>query len=118
MVEPKKLLKVTLAALLLALSVVVSFIAQLYAPTILWILSGLAIVYVTISPFIIYKKKIRVIGIWLCSLIICASYLFYSLVGGSLRDFVTYGLTLWGVTWLILFFLSETMASLTARRLH
>jgi hypothetical protein len=118
MVKTKKIIKTALATLFFGLSVFVSFVAQLYAPTILWVLSAFALIYVTVASFIIYRKEIRIIGTCACSLVICASYLFYSVTGGSLRDFAFYGLTLWATTWLILFFLSETIASLVPKRLR
>ena len=118
MVEIKTIAKAIVAILLLALSISISFVVQLYAPTISWILSASAIIYIVISSFIINRKKIRLIGICLCSFVICSSYLFYSVTGGSLRDFAVYGLTLWTITWLILFLLSETIASIFPRRLQ
>lgn len=118
MVAAKTVAKVIIAASLLILSALTTFIAQLYAPTILWILSVLAIIFVVISPLFIYRRSARIVAIFLCSLIICASYLFYSITGGSPTDFVIYGLGLWAITWSILFFLSETVASLTPGRSH
>lgn len=108
--------KVLLIILLLILVFFIGFIAQFYAPLMLWILSPLAVGSTLFLPYIINRRRVRIFMVSIFSLIICGNYIFYSIVGGSLIGFV-YGLGLLMIIWFSLFLITETVSSLADRRL-
>lgn len=111
MVIAKTTAKVLLALFLFVSTIFVTVIAQLYAPTVLWILSFLAIILAAILSYIAKQKTTRIMVVCILSVLICGNYLILSVTEGSLLG-LGYVTVLLSITWLLLFSLSETIASL------
>jgi hypothetical protein len=115
MVALKIALKVLIITLLLGLTFFIVFIAQMYAPLILWILSFFCVVLTVVLPFVARKRGIRIIAISIFSIIINSNYLFITIFAQSALGIFGYGFGLLIITWLLLFILSEAMATLPSR---
>ena len=118
MVIAKTLVKVAGVMSLLFLLSLVWFISQMAAPLFSYILSFLAIILAVLIPSIIKLRVARAVLMLLFAVIINANYLFYALTAGSIINALIYGGGLLIVTWVMLFLLSEIMASLSPRHRH
>lgn len=115
MVIVRNTAKAILAMLLFVLAIMVVMVAQLYAPLILWVLSLLAILTVVALPFLLRRRSRRVLATFGISTIVSANFILNAILGGSFADVASYGFGLLAVIWLILFLLSETIASFPPR---
>jgi hypothetical protein len=85
------------------------------ASLISYILSLLCIALTVILPYVIKHRPKKTIVISIFSIVINVNYLFYAVTAGSLFEIISYGFGLLIVTWVLLFLLSEAVASLPRR---
>jgi CDP-diglyceride synthetase len=97
--------------ILLGFALILWFIAQLYADSVLWVLSILALAAAIVIPFYIERRRNRVVIALLLSLIVSFNYLFYAVSGGSRIEPLAYAIGLMTVLWLILYLLSAVIRS-------
>lgn len=115
MVAIKIFAKVLLVISLLSVVLFIGFIAQFYAPFVLWILFPLVVMATLSLHYVVERRPIKMAIVAMFSVIICGNYIFYSIIGGSIVD-LGYGVALLIVIWICLFIITETIASVVGQK--